>query len=671
MKWFFDLFKNNEEEEIDREHNSQNVTDRKKEWNKGREMETRISYQYPKGEFRFPLIPDDDRETKKHPSLRERDRKQEINVPIPTAKIKVEPVIKQKKVKVENRGTRPFKPTDIPSPIYGFKERTEKYKPTLQMENKESGEEKNTSSIDQEKQRIQKPLFDQSTIVMVKDDPKNRKAEEVQEISSLQKVEMEAVVEPNHLPILEEQEEVSEAFELAKNRGRYQRHIKLVTQTRGCSSSSRRTKYRARRSTRSNRTSNRTRGRYRGIRISTTARGRSSCRRTKYRARRSTRSNRTSKTEKVLEKQGSTEPEEDTESLELVPQPEDVSAVVELNTEPEEVPEAIEPVTEPEEDTEALELVPQPEDVPAVVELNTEPEEVPEAIEPVTEPEEDTESFELVPQPEDVPAVVELNTEPEEVSGAIELVTETEEVPAAIDLIKEREEEPTLRKSVIPFNVIMLNHDKRKLPKQRKNPSILSVREQTESSKPTLVEPESDLNYEFPSVQLLTPPAIVEDNGNWIEELKDILDKTLENFNVGARVVNVTQGPSVTRFEVQPEPGVKVNKITNLSDDIKLSLAARDIRMEAPIPGKHTIGIEVPNKKCRPVLLSEIVNNPEFLRQESPLTAVLGLDISGKPIVTDLRKMPHGLIAGATGSGKSVCINTILSVFFIKLVQKN
>ena len=350
------------------------------------------------------------------------------------------------------------------------------------------------------------------------------------------------------------------------------------------------------------------------------------------------------------------ETEEDKEAIELVPQPEDVPAVVELNREPEEVVGAIEPETE--EDKEAIELVPQPEDVPAIVELNTEPEEVVGAIEPETE--EDTETVELVPQPEDVPAVVELNREPEEVPEAIELVTEPEEVPAAIDLIKEREEEPTLRKSVIPFNVIMLNHDKRKLPKQRKNPSILSAREQTESSKPTLVEPESDLNYEFPSIQLLTPPAIVEDNGNWIEELKDILDRTLENFNVGARVVNVTQGPSVTRFEVQPEPGVKVNKITNLSDDIKLSLAARDIRMEAPIPGKHTIGIEVPNKKSRPVFLSEIVNDPEFLRQESPLTAILGLDISGKPIVTDLRKMPHGLIAGATGSGKSVCINTIL-----------
>ena len=657
MKWFFDLFKNNEEEEIDREHNSQNVMDRKKEWNKGREMETRISYQYPKGEFRFPLIPDDDRETKKHPSLRERDRKQEINVPIPTAKIKVEPVIKQKKVKVENKSTRPFKPTDIPSPIYGFKERTEKYKPTLQMENKESGKEKNTSSIDQEKKRIQKPLFDQSTIVMVKDDPKNRKVEEVQEISSLQKVEMEAVVEPNHLPILEEQEEVSEVVELATEPQEVPEvteseedteAIELVPQPEDVPAI---------------------------VELNTEPEEVPEAIEPVTEPEEDTEAielvpqpedvpaivELNTEPEEVSEAiELVTEPEEDTEAIELVPQPEDVPAIVELNTEPEEVPEAIEPVTEPEEDTEAIELVPQPEDVPAIVELNTEPEEVPEAIEPVTEPEEDTEAVELVPQPEDVPAIVELNREPEEVPEAIELVTEPEEVPAAIDLIEEREEEPTLRKSVIPFNVIMLNHDKRKLPKQRKNPSILSVREQTESSKPTLVEPESDLNYEFPSVQLLTPPAIVEDNGNWIEELKDILDKTLENFNVGARVVNVTQGPSVTRFEVQPEPGVKVNKITNLSDDIKLSLAARDIRMEAPIPGKHTIGIEVPNKKSRPVFLSEIVNDPEFLRQESPLTAILGLDISGKPIVTDLRKMPHGLIAGATGSGKSVCINTIL-----------
>lgn len=134
----------------------------------------------------------------------------------------------------------------------------------------------------------------------------------------------------------------------------------------------------------------------------------------------------------------------------------------------------------------------------------------------------------------------------------------------------------------------------------------------------------------------------------------------MQNFHVGAHVVHVTQGPSVTRFEVQPDPGVKVNKITNLSDDIKLSLAARDIRIEAPIPGKHTIGIEVPNQTSRPVRISEIIQSGVFQTSDSPLTAVLGLDIEGNPIVTDIKKMPHGLIAGATGSGKSVCINSIL-----------
>jgi DNA segregation ATPase FtsK/SpoIIIE, S-DNA-T family len=177
----------------------------------------------------------------------------------------------------------------------------------------------------------------------------------------------------------------------------------------------------------------------------------------------------------------------------------------------------------------------------------------------------------------------------------------------------------------------------------------------------------SDLNlYEFPKMNLLKPPVIVEDDTEWLLYQEELLNQTLQNFNVGASVVNVTQGPAVTRFEVQPEPGVKVNKITNLSDDIKLSLAARDIRIEAPIPGKHTIGIEVPNQKSRPVLINEIIQSTVFRESASPLTAVLGLDISGKPIVTDLKKMPHGLIAGATGSGKSVCINTILVSLLFK-----
>ncbi|EKN64414.1 cell division FtsK/SpoIIIE [Neobacillus bataviensis LMG 21833] len=166
--------------------------------------------------------------------------------------------------------------------------------------------------------------------------------------------------------------------------------------------------------------------------------------------------------------------------------------------------------------------------------------------------------------------------------------------------------------------------------------------------------------YVLPESSLLNPPVTEVRDHEWLQGQEELLNQTLKNFNVGASVVNVTQGPAVTRFEVQPEPGVKVNKITNLSDDIKLSLAARDIRIEAPIPGKHTIGIEVPNQKSRPVLINEIIRSSVFHESSSPLTAVLGLDIAGKPIVTDLKKMPHGLIAGATGSGKSVCINSIL-----------
>ncbi|MGE7895640.1 DNA translocase FtsK, partial [Bacillus cereus] len=173
--------------------------------------------------------------------------------------------------------------------------------------------------------------------------------------------------------------------------------------------------------------------------------------------------------------------------------------------------------------------------------------------------------------------------------------------------------------------------------------------------------------YTVPPLALLSiPQQSALDNTEWLEEQKELLDTTFNNFHVGAHVINVSQGPAVTRFEVQPDPGVKVNKITNLSDDIKLSLAAKDIRIEAPIPGKSAIGIEVPNKESKPVFLREILRSSVFTKSESPLTVALGLDISGDPIVTDIRKMPHGLIAGATGSGKSVCINAILTSILYK-----
>lgn len=166
---------------------------------------------------------------------------------------------------------------------------------------------------------------------------------------------------------------------------------------------------------------------------------------------------------------------------------------------------------------------------------------------------------------------------------------------------------------------------------------------------------------QLPSQQLLSPspPPSDEDEG-WMNDQRERLSETLEHFNVKAEVVGVTKGPAVTRFEVQPAPGVKVNKITKLSDDLKLSLAARDIRIEAPIPGKSTVGIEIPNPTSTPVSLREMIESKAFQDSKSPLTAALGLDIAGTPIITDLQKMPHGLISGATGSGKSVCINSLL-----------
>ncbi|WP_075982626.1 DNA translocase FtsK [Bacillus massilinigeriensis] len=239
-------------------------------------------------------------------------------------------------------------------------------------------------------------------------------------------------------------------------------------------------------------------------------------------------------------------------------------------------------------------------------------------------------------------------------------------------LISEKKEKGDSRRSNLPFNVIMLKKDKRRIEQKSPEPFVnpyVAAGLETSREEKQFEEPQAadrSQTYEFPITSLLNPPAITNLNTDWLHEQEDLLNETLMNFNVGAKVVNVTQGPAVTRFEVQPEPGVKVNKITNLSDDIKLSLAAKDIRIEAPIPGKHTIGIEVPNQKSRPVFISEIINSKEFIQNESPLTAVLGLDISGKPIVTDLRKMPHGLIAGATGSGKSVCINSILVSLLFK-----
>lgn len=196
------------------------------------------------------------------------------------------------------------------------------------------------------------------------------------------------------------------------------------------------------------------------------------------------------------------------------------------------------------------------------------------------------------------------------------------------------------------------------------------IRIQQETEKPKSVmmfTADRNRNYFYPKLDLLDAPIQKqEDDSFWLEEQKNLLNETLTNFNVKATVTKVVKGPTVTRFEVQPRPGVKVSRITNLSDDIKLSLAAKEIRIEAPIPGKNAIGIEVPNRSSQPVALREIVESEQFQAEASPLAAALGVDIAGKPVVTDLQKMPHGLIAGATGSGKSVCINAILMSILYK-----
>ncbi|MDR7073821.1 DNA translocase FtsK [Fictibacillus barbaricus] len=216
----------------------------------------------------------------------------------------------------------------------------------------------------------------------------------------------------------------------------------------------------------------------------------------------------------------------------------------------------------------------------------------------------------------------------------------------------------------VPFNVLMLKKDRQTVstqPKQvQKTERFSPVREQQPAVTPVQNAQKHERNLFVPLSFLNEATVSLQDDDIWLNEQKETLQSTLDNFNVNAKVVHMTKGPAVTRFEVQPAPGVKVNKVTNLTDDIKLSLAARDIRIEAPIPGKNAIGIEVPNQHSRAVYLREIIEHDVFKESASSLTVALGLDISGAPVVTDLQKMPHGLIAGATGSGKSVCINSIL-----------
>ncbi len=184
----------------------------------------------------------------------------------------------------------------------------------------------------------------------------------------------------------------------------------------------------------------------------------------------------------------------------------------------------------------------------------------------------------------------------------------------------------------------------------------------------TMTVEEENESYEFPPIEMLSEGSKVALKGGKkaVADTASKLQKTLYSFGVSAKVENVSVGPAITRYELKPAEGVRVSKIANLADDIALNLAAATIRIEAPIPGKHAVGIEVPNAENEVVHLRDIIDTAEFENHKSKLAFALGKDVAGKEVVTDIAKMPHVMIAGATGSGKSVCINTLITSIIYK-----
>ncbi|TAH59297.1 MAG: DNA translocase FtsK, partial [Gottschalkiaceae bacterium] len=211
------------------------------------------------------------------------------------------------------------------------------------------------------------------------------------------------------------------------------------------------------------------------------------------------------------------------------------------------------------------------------------------------------------------------------------------------------------------------NNTDSKLLIEKKEDSLIDKEEQSIEISNTSEEVNYD-NYQIPSIELLKD---IKTNNKGTEKKEVLLNAnklidTLSNFGIEAKVLQVSIGPSITRYEIQPAPGVKVSRIVSLTNDIALSLASSDIRMEAPIPGKSAIGIEVPNKHKAGVSLKEILQSKEYNNVDTLIPMALGKDIAGKPIVANIGKMPHLLIAGATGSGKSVCINTLIASILFK-----
>lgn len=548
MNWFKKLFAQLNDD-LEQERIEQSYAKKPEQKN----MQARISYQYPNGKFRFPLIPDGEKAVMEPPPQVAARKKKETasssmkQVSEPTLKeqIKKEAAppkkVIQKKVEPNWKEKKPFHPTEVVSPVYGYSlrppasKKVEEEIPEIELESLSFAGQNNPVNVD--------PILESLSF-----------AEQNNQINEDPMMEESLTIIEESYGITETETEKVQAFSfgLLKEEAGDNRHFEV----------------------------------------------------------------------------------EDTYFAEQTPKSEKFKSNAELEVDH----------YRKEKET-SIEAIPQNRDISdnkpvveqVVKETTTQLEE-----EHVPELEEQTEIIEPI---EEVGSIE--TTQPQEEPKSAPM--QKEELVVSPRRESENDKNKEYKRQHIPYNVIMLKQDKRTLEKRK-----------TEE----VHQPEY---YQKPPIHLLNiPPQHSENDREWVEDQRRLLDETLHHFRVGAKVVKATQGPSVTQFEVQPEPGVKVNKITNLSDDIKLSLSARDIRMEAPIPGKNTIGIEVPNRVSKPVLIREILRHPSFIQNDSPLTVAMGLDISGQPVVLDLQKMPHGLIAGATGSGKSVCVNSIIMSLLYK-----
>ena len=245
-----------------------------------------------------------------------------------------------------------------------------------------------------------------------------------------------------------------------------------------------------------------------------------------------------------------------------------------------------------------------------------------------------------------------------------------QEVPLIQDQLENLEDYPSIMREEEEFKDDQVLESAKELQVEKYSveidSNILSSEQEEEHTKNV------DDTYIFPSIQLLKKGEVNAPKTSSRTSLGNAkkLEDTLLSFGVEAKVTQINKGPTVTRYELQPKQGVKVSKIVNLADDIALNLAASGIRIEAPIPGKAAVGIEVPNKNSEMVYLRDVIESDQFAAFPSKLAFALGKDITGKPMVADIGKMPHMLIAGATGSGKSVCINTLITSILYKATPK-